>query len=348
MPSTRVLIAYNEPVLPLDHPDRPAEDDVLYSVKVICDSLNALGYEHTKYGVTDDIPALLQRLQTHDYDLVFNLYEGNADRSVTEVYFTGLLEWMNIPYTGCTAFTLNVARHKPTAKAMFQASGVKTPKFVLAESADIKKPPFKFPMIVKPASEDASIGIEQSSVVKNMRALRKKIADVIANYGSPVLVEQFIVGRELQISLIEKVGADEPSVLPFSEIEYHAGSELWPVYTFTAKWDENSAEYKAAPVKVNVKVSEELQAKVTEACLRAYRVMQARDFARIDTRVTPEGDVYVLELNPNPSITSVMIDQGLPAINRTYDQFIGDLVEAAVKRSADPAGERRTRGAHAT
>ncbi len=343
--TTRILIAYNEPVLPPDHPDRAAEEDVLYSVKVVCDSLTALGYPFDKFGVTGDMTALLERLNRRDFDLVFNLYEGDADRSITEVYFTGMLEWMNIPYTGCTAFTLNVARHKPTAKAMFKASGVQTPRFLLAHDSKIKRPPFAFPMIVKPASEDASIGIEQSSVVKNLRELRKKITDVIANYGSPVLVEQFIIGRELQISLIEQVGDDEPSVLPFSEIAFHSSSTHWPVYTFTAKWDENSDEYKAAPVKVNVTVSDELYAKVIEACHRAYRVMQARDFVRIDTRVTPDGEVYVLELNPNPSITSVMIDQGLPAINKTYDQFIGDLVLAAVKRSAQPAGLRRQRGA---
>ena len=345
---TRILIAYNEPVLPPDHPDRAAEDDVLYSVKVICDSLTALDYPHMKFGVTGDITFLLARLQTRDFDLVFNLYEGDADRSITEVYFTGLLEWLNIPYTGCTAFTLSVARHKPTAKAMFRASGVLTPKFILTDSPKIKRPPFDFPMIVKPASEDASIGIEQSSVVKNLRELRKKIIDVLANYGSPVLVEQFIIGRELQISLLEQEGKDTPVVLPFSEIAFHASSSHWPVYTYTAKWNENSDEYKAAPVKVNVTVSKDLEAKVIVACQRAYRVMQARDFVRIDTRVTPDGDVYVLELNPNPSITSVMIDQGLPAIGKTYDQFIGDLVEAAVKRSADPAGARRNRGALST
>jgi D-alanine-D-alanine ligase len=339
MPDPRVLILYNEPVLPPDHPERGAEEDVLYSVKVVRESLKAVGMAASQYGVTNDPAALLARLRHPDYDVAFNLYEGNGDNSVTEVYFTGLLEWLRIPYTGCPSFTLSVARNKPVAKRLFAAAGIRTPEFVLVESVAHIPAGVPFPAIVKPANEDASVGIDQASVVTTGAALAARVRYVVDRYGPPALVERFVAGREIQVSVIDLAGTGDPAVLPLAEIAFRPDSGHWPVYTYTAKWHEDSDEYKAAPVKVGVEVPSDVHAELAAVAKRVYRLLGARDFARIDTRVTPAGEVYVLEMNPNPAITSVMIDDGLPAVGATYDQFI-----AALARNAWNRGRRSAAG----
>lgn len=346
MTSTRVLIAYNEPVLPADHPDRAAEDDVLYSVKIIRESLDNLAIPHDSFGVTDDLSRTVERLARRDFDVVFNLYEGTADRSITEVYFTGLLEWLKLPYTGCSTITLGLARSKPMAKRLFRAAGVPTPDFcMLDEDAAIPDHGLAFPILVKPASEDASIGIDQGSVVTTPEELEARVRYVLDHYGPPVLIERFVAGRELQVSLIEWDGTGDPIVLPFSEIAYEAGtkSDYWPVYTYAAKWDENSDEYKHAPVKTNVTVPPKLAARIRRAAKQAYRLLEARDYARVDLRIDDDGKPYVLELNPNPSITSIMIDDGLTELGLKYDRFIECIVRNAVNRASGPSGVRRKR-----
>ena len=345
MTDPRVLIVYNEPVLAPDHPDYGSESDVLYSAKIVRESLTALGIPNASFGVTDDLPALLARLMLRDFDVVFNLYEGTADFSITEVYFTGLLEWLRLPYTGCPSTTLGIARNKVLAKQLFATAGIRTPGFAVWD--DDAKPPLHlgWPLIVKPAAEDASVGIDQGSVVSDETELRARVAYIQTTYGGPVLVEQYIAGREIQISLADLDGTNKPTVLSFSEIAFEptAGKSLWPVYTYTAKWDENSDEYKGAPVVVGAKVPAAVRKSLNETSQKVFRLLECRDYARVDTRITEAGEVYVLELNPNPSITSVMIDEGLPSVGWTYDQFIGAVVRNAAARLPGPSGRRRAR-----
>ena len=347
MTPPRVLILFNRPVLSPGHPDYESEAEVLYSAKVVRDSLTALGIPHDEFGITDDLAPLVKRLKKADFDVAFNLYEGTADFSVTEVYLTGLLEWQRIRYTGCPSSTLVLARQKVLAKTLFRDAGIPTPPFaVVPEGQPVPTPDFAFPMIVKPASEDASIGIDQAAVVTDAAELAARVAFVHDQYGQPALVEQYIAGREIQVSVIDLNGTGEPLVLPPSEIAFAppTAGRPWPIYTYTAKWDETSDEYKKAPVKVGVRLPEAVWARVADAVTRAYHLLDARDYARVDLRLTDAGEPFVLELNPNPSITSIMIDEGLPGVGFTYDQFIGALVRNAAARSPGPAGARRKRG----
>ncbi len=345
MTDPRVLIVYNEPVLPPDHPDYGSESDVLYSAKIVRESLTTLGIPNASFGVTDDLPALLARLLTRDFDVVFNLYEGNADFSITEVYFTGLLEWLRLPYTGCPSTTLGIARNKVLAKQLFKAAGIRTPDFAVWDDGAKAPLHLGWPLIVKPAAEDASVGIDQGSVVSDEAELRARVKYVQETYGGVILVEQYIAGREIQVSLADLDAATGPTVLSFSEIAFAetAGKSLWPVYTYTAKWDETSDEYKGAPVVVGAKVPGAVRNRLNETSQKVFRLLECRDYARVDTRITEAGDVYVLELNPNPSITSVMIDEGLPSVGWTYDQFIGVVVRNAAARIPGPTGQRRVR-----
>jgi D-alanine-D-alanine ligase len=199
---------------------------------------------------------------------------------------------------------------------------------MLLETPTLPRRVFKFPQIVKPAAQDASVGIDQGSVVQNRNELLARVQYVFERYGGPVLVEEFIPGREIQISLIQLTPDSEPVALPFSEIAFKPSEEhkFWPIYSYTAKWDETSQEFLHAPVNVGVV----LEPALTERCIaiakQVFKLLGATDFARVDTRISADGKVYVLELNPNPSITSIMLDEGLPSVGLNYNNFIARLV----------------------
>jgi len=346
MPDPRILILYNEPVLPADHPDRLSESDVLYSAKIVRESLQNVGIPYAEYGFADNIPAFLDRLACEPPDAIFNLYEGPADNSVTEVYLAGLLEWLKFPFTGSPSQSLAICRNKMLAKRIFAGSDVPTPAFVVINQQPCPDNPVGWPAIVKPAEEDASVGIEQASVVTNTQQLHDRVEFVRSHYGGSVLVEKFIEGRELHVSVVDIHGTGELVPLPIAEVAFEAAEShgFWPVYTYTAKWNEDSEEFKHASIRVGVEVPDAIRDKLTAIAGHASRVLGCRDYARIDTRVTPNGDVYVLEVNPNPSIYSVMIDEGLPAMGLTYDAFIAAVVRNALgRRGPAPVGHRRYR-----
>ena len=346
MTAPRVLVLYNRPVLPPGHPDYDSEAEVLYSVKIVRDSLTALGIPHDEFGVTDDLAPLLERLARDDFEVAFNLYEGTADFSVTEVYFTGLLEWQRIRFTGCPSHALVLARQKVLAKSLFRDAGLLTAPFlVVLEGQPAPELAFGFPAIVKPASEDASVGIEQAAVVRDADELAARVAYIHEQYGQPALVEQYISGREIQLSMVDLHGTGDPVLLPASEIAFGPPTtdRPWPIYTYTAKWNENSEEFANAAVRVGVELPPDVDARLRDTVLRVYHLLGARDYARVDLRLTSAGELFVLEMNPNPSITSIMIDSALPALDYTYDQFIGALVRNAAAREPGPVGERRKR-----
>ncbi len=347
--SLRVLVLFNQPVLPKDHPDYSSEADILYSVQVVRTSLKNVGITSSQFGVTDNIADLITYLNENRPDVVFNLYEGPADNSVTEVYLAGLLEWLGIPFTGCPSLALSLARNKALAKQLFQGAGVPTAPYLLLGPEDaIPKNPLGWPTIVKPAAEDASVGIEQDSVVQNNEQLRTRIQFLRENYGGSVLLEKYITGRELHVSVVDIKGNNELVPLPFGEVAFQKVEDgtLWPIYSYTAKWNEQSEEYRRAAIVVGAKVSADLEKRLHAVADTAFRAIGCRDYARIDTRVTEEGEIFVLEVNPNPSIYSVLIDSGLPAIGTNYDEFIHALVKNAIARGKEiRAGVRRVRDA---
>jgi len=192
---------------------------------------------------------------------------------------------------------------------------------------------------VKPALQDASIGIDQGSVVTTQEQLAARVALLLEKYGPPVLVERFVAGREFLAHVID--AGDGVRVLPLAEIAFRKGrADRWPVYTFTAKWDEGSDEYKAAPVVAPVAVPQELFDRVADAARRAFGLLQCRDYARLDLRTDDGGNIHVIEVNPNPYLNSLALVKGLEAVGRTHEWFVVNITLAAIARggAAVPPG----------
>ncbi|HKB01693.1 MAG TPA: hypothetical protein VKD90_05705, partial [Gemmataceae bacterium] len=233
----RVLIVYNQPVLPPDHPDFASESDILETVDEVAKVLPPAEYEVERLGYARDPRVMLDRLREWRPDAVFNLFEGEADRTETEVYHAALLEWAGVPFTGSPAFALALGRDKVRAKHLFRGAGLTTAAFQVIESSGPAPWPHPWPAIVKPACQDASVGIDQGSVVRSQPELDARVGYVFEKYGGPVLVEEYIPGREFHVHVVDGP-AGRPEVLPPTEIRFEAGAGYWPIYTYQGKWNE--------------------------------------------------------------------------------------------------------------
>ena len=336
MAAPSVLILYNEPVLPADHPDANSEHDILDTVNDTFKVLKAAGFETTKLGINYDPRPLLDALKAKRPDAVFNLFEGIATQTATEVGAAALLEWLNVPFTGCPSPALALGRDKVRTKHLLAASGLPTPEYVVIDAPPVPRWRRKWPAIVKPAYQDASIGIDQGSVVTSQKELDARVRHVLATFGPPVLVERYVSGREFHANIVEELGAapaTPPVVLPLAEIAFKNDKPgKWAVYTFAAKWDENCEEYATAPLVAPVEIPPADFDRLAGIAQRSFRALGCRDYARIDARMDADGKFYVLEVNPNPYLNSLALVNGLLAVGRTQEQLLVNLTLAAIAR----------------
>jgi D-alanine-D-alanine ligase len=328
-----VLVLFNQPVLPLDHPDAGAEHDVLDTVKNTVAVLTAAGFDVRQLGVSYDPQPLLDEIRHRRPDAVFNLFEGLATQTSTEVSIAALLEWLGVPFTGSPAAALALGRDKIRTKHLLASAGLPTPAFRVVESAPAPAWDGGWPAIVKPACQDASVGIDQGSVVTSQEQLDDRVRYVLDHYGPPVLVEEFVFGREFHVNLVEHGPDPSPLVLPLAEIAFRqTNPDHWPVYTFSAKWDVDSEEYRSAPLQEGVTIDPELMGRLREIGAKAFRLLLCRDYARLDVRMTDVGDFSVLEVNPNPYLNSQALVSGMEAIGKSHEHLVVELALGAIAR----------------
>jgi len=327
----QVLVLYNQPVLPADHGDADSEHEIVYTVEMVAGYLAEAGFDVSRLGVARDPAALLTALRRARPDVVFNLFEGLADHGGTEAHAAGLLDWLGIPYTGCPFQTLCVARDKPWTKRLLRGAGLSTADFFVVEEGPVEECPVGWPVIVKPGLQDASVGLDQNSVVTNLERLNERVAYLLETYGPPVLVEEFLRGREFNVGLIE---SPELRALPVSEIVFvEQEPGYWPIVTYDAKWKPGSRDYEATPAKYPAEVSLRLAQRLQALAKQAFRLLGCRDYARVDFRVRPNGKPCILEVNPNPDFSPTAgLAGGLASAGVTHAQFTVELVHAALAR----------------
>jgi D-alanine-D-alanine ligase len=328
----QVLVLYNEPVLPADHPDADSEHEILYTVDAVAGHLTEAGFAVSRLGVSRDPADLLTGVRRARPDVVFNLFEGLADHYGTEAHAAGLLEWLGVPYTGCPFQTLCVARDKPWTKRLLRGAGLPTADFFVAEEGPVAECPIEWPVIVKPGQQDASVGLDQNSVVTSLERLNERIAYLLDTYGPPVLVEEFVRGREFNVGLIE---SPDLRALPVSEILFvDQGPDYWPIVTYDAKWKPGSRDYEATPAKYPAEVTPRMEQRLHRLAREAFRLLGCRDYARVDFRVRPNGKPCILEVNPNPDFSPMAgLSGGLMSAGLTHAQFTLELVHAALARA---------------
>ncbi len=312
-----------------------SEIGVLEEREHVQEALGKNGYKTSLFNMNSDIKRLIQFIEEKDPDLIFNLCESVGDESTHEMFVAGIYELMGVPYTGAAAFTLGMCQNKVRTKQVLSFHKIRVPHFALYKNAgEVIEDEFdlRFPVIVKPLMEDASVGIDNGSVVDNFAALRKRVRSIFQNFDQPALVDEYIEGRELNVALI---GNRRPVVLPISEIDFSGlPPEMPKIVTYAAKWMEGTYEYKGTVGVCPAQVPSEVERQAKEVALKAYRIMGCRDYARVDMRLDKNNNLYVIEVNPNPDISD---DAGFARSARAYgysfDEIVNKIVEYALERT---------------
>lgn len=332
----RVGILFNIPVRPKrgEEVDYLAEVNVLDQVRAVQEALTKLGFDHHLLPLEDDIEELIRSLRTHKLDAIINLSEGFMGDSSLEMHVPSILEILGIPYTGSTPLTLGLCQDKGLAKDVLRANGVPTPSYRIMSSLEPLEG-LSFPLIVKPLREDASIGITRSSFVRNLIELERQVRYINSTYGQPALVEEYISGREFNVSI---VGNEKPTVLPISEIVFDYEEDP-RIVDYMAKWFKDSEEYVKTKPVCPAKIDEHLKSKIEETAVKAYKALKCRDYARVDIRLDVKTETpYVLEVNPNPDISpDAGFTRSLKAAGISFEEFVEMIISFALKRAKKPS-----------
>jgi D-alanine-D-alanine ligase len=275
---------------------------------------------------------VLAAIGDHRPSAVFNLCEALGGDSRLEVHAAWLLERLGLPFTGSPYHALRHCLYKVEANHILARAGVRVPATVRVDSPD-HIPKVAFPAIVKPEREDGSAGICSKSVVYEMRGLRDQVARVIEAWKQPAVVQRYIHGRELAVSLL---GWPVPRVLPPGEIAFGELPSGHPrILTFAAKWHADTVECRGTPSVAAVLRPPELR-RVAAIGRRAFEVLGLRDYGRVDVRLDERGDPYVIDVNPNCDLSEgggfslAAARAGFP-----YAGFVWEILRGALRRRTD-------------
>lgn len=263
-----------------------------------------LGLHVERVPLPGELDGLFRSIAGLRAELLVNLAEGWRGIARNEIAIGWLLELSGKPYTGAPPRALALCLEKPLTRAILAAAGVPVPRGATMHAGDA---PLPFALdrrfIVKPAAQDASHGIDAASVVDTEAALRARVAHLVARGIGPALVEEYVVGRELNVSIVELDGAP-PRVLPIAEIDFAGFPPGTPrILTFAAKWDEASAEYRGSTSVAARDLDAALRARIESVALAAWHALGLRDYGRVDLRVDEGGSPYVIDVNPNPDLS---------------------------------------------
>jgi len=265
-------------------------------------------------------------------DLVFNLAESFAGNDTADACIAGYLELLGKRFTGAGSHGLLYAQDKAVAKKILEFHGLHTPVFARSYRGRLDfSHDLEFPVIVKPAREDGSIGIEFNAVVNSIRELMERIDWLHANFDSPVLIEEYVEGREMYVGVI---GNENPAGLPIVELDLSKLPEGTPrIAGAEVKWGKGTAAYKDTKSAVVENLPDETVALMQQTAVAVYQALELRDYARIDMRLRPDGRVAVIEANPNPWLASkAEFAMAARKTGRTYNQLVGEIVELALAR----------------
>lgn len=302
----------------------------------ITEALGELGHTSVTVAVHDRVFDILTEIAKSKCDLVFNVCETFADDYRMEVNVAALMEMARFRHTGSGMAGLLLAQDKILAKQLLEYHEVATPNFATFDGETFETHGMlRFPLIVKPARSDASLGIGRHSVVMEWDELTKRVREIRKEFQDEALAEEFIGGREFYVSVLGQVA--RPEILPIIEMDFGNWDPKKP--RISDREVKFGPETEGSPRLVIAKnVSEELRARIERSALIAFRALKLRDYARIDFRVSEQtGEPYVLEVNPNPYLEKASeLAMAAAEAGISYSQLIGRILESAGTRYGLP------------
>jgi D-alanine-D-alanine ligase len=282
--------------------------------------------------VVDGSRECLVRLAQVEADLLFNLVEGFGEDDTKEPHVAAHFELLGLRYTGSGPRGLSLAMDKALTKKVLQFHAVKTPRFVTVFRGRLDwAHDIDFPVIVKPVREDGSIGIGFSALVSSIKELMERIDAIHADFNHPVLIEQYIEGREISVGIL---GNDKPEAFPPVELDLtHLPPGTPRIASSEVKWQEGTRAYRGSRYRIPTDLPAEVMQAAQGAALASFPALQLRDYARFDFRISPDQMVYLIEANPNPYVQSgAEFIKGARASGRTHPETILEIVELALSR----------------
>jgi D-alanine-D-alanine ligase len=310
----------------------PEHDEV---VDQVADALSATGHQPVLLGIYDDLRELLDKLAEQEPDLVFNLCETFAGRDVNDGNITAALVLLGQRFTGTGPVGMALRQDKAITMKLLQFHEVACPQFAIFDMDNLEfAGKMRFPVFVKPMRGDASIGIHDSSLVRNYESLIERVDFIHKDLQDAALVEEYIEGREFYVGVL---GNDPPEALPIIEMDFSKLPPGYPrIYGWEAKFDHASRQFESVNSIVATDVAPETRHRITTAALEAVYALQVRDYARVDLRLAQDGMPYVLEVNANPYLerTSAFAIAALQA-GMGYNTLINRIVQIAWKCSEE-------------
>jgi D-alanine-D-alanine ligase len=297
----------------------------------VAEALAKLGHEPTLHCLDGSVKSLhaIARLEG---DLIFNLSESFAGNDTADACIAAYLELLGRRFTGAGSHGLLYAQDKAVAKKILEFHGIHTPVFARSYRGRLDfSHDLEFPVIVKPAREDGSIGIEFNAVVSSIRELMERIDWLHANFDSPVLIEEYVEGREMYVGVI---GNENPEALPVVELDLSKLPEGTPrIAGAEVKWGKGTAAYRDTKSAVVENLPDDTATLLQQTAVAVFQALELRDYARIDMRLRPDGRVAVIEANPNPWLASrAEFAMAARKAGRTYPQLVGEIAELASAR----------------
>jgi len=310
--------------------DRISEEGAADEAKAVRRALRELGHDAELIPLGSDPGKFLTALRTAKPAAVFNLCEGFWGDSRKELHVAALLELAGFPYSGSTPLCLGLSQDKARTKDLLVRHKLPTPPYTLVEPGTSFHAlnDLVFPLIVKPRSEDASLGITHESIVEDTAALHARIRYVHQTYHQGALIEEFIAGREINAAVL---GNDPGEPLPPSEIIFQPGLPR-AIVSYAGKWLEQSQEYSGTVPVCPAPLDQQEAERIRDVTLKAYALLGCRDYARVDMRLR-DGIPFILEINANPDISpGAGLARAAAAHGLPYPVLIGRILDMTLFR----------------
>jgi D-alanine-D-alanine ligase len=309
---------------------------ILETVEAVEAVLTGDGHEATRIPVNPD-GRWIERVRRAKPDLAFNLCEGIDGVASLESSVIASLELLGIAYTGSGSWTTSICLRKHIINTMLDSARLPVPRFGVARAGE-PMPVVGFPAICKPAAEDASLGVEQRSVVKSARALQARVSEMHEEWDE-VLVQRFITGREVNVGILGS------RVLPIAEIDFSAmPDDYWRIVSYRSKWQTGSDEDLGSVPHCPADLPDTLSAEIARVALSAWRVVGGRGYGRVDMRIDHAMRPWILEVNANPDFAPTA---GLARMARTagidYASMVRIVCEEALLQPRVAAEDRWAR-----
>jgi D-alanine-D-alanine ligase len=314
-----------------ESPFAVTDEDTKASAVAVEKELISKGANVTLIPVSEDTMRDVLNIKA---DCIFNLIEWSGLDTPLAIEAYQSLERLHIPMTGPTAAAFEHVANKVDMKNMLRDRGLLTPGWQLFETGkELLDPALSFPVIVKPLYEHCSIGLTYEAVVEDRQTLLSVVATQRVQYDQPVYAEEFIIGREFQVTVLEQKNG--LTVLPAAEILFdEQGTRAF--LTYASRWIEDHPEYETSSVEL-AKLTPKLEQALAEASRKAFATLNFADYSRLDIR-TRNDEVFILEANPNPGLEddeAYGMSVSFHAAGMTFADFLWEIVTSCLRRNAN-------------